>query len=174
MYICSVCGSEYKEGMSICRRCGSPLKEAAQIARTTLSAHLGEELLASLNEREQGTDLFEETDNLVLEIGGTPLVLNVREQITLGREAPQLGLMHMVDLTPFGGYRQGVSRRHCQIQRLEDILEIIDLGSGNGTFLNGYRLTPNQHYRLHDNDIIHLGTLRIAVYFQKKAPVSAG
>jgi pSer/pThr/pTyr-binding forkhead associated (FHA) protein len=33
-----------------------------------------------------------------------------------------------------------VSRRHCQIERLEDSVLIRDLGSSHGTYVNGHRV----------------------------------
>jgi pSer/pThr/pTyr-binding forkhead associated (FHA) protein len=39
--------------------------------------------------------------------------------------------------------RQGrVSRHHCQVQRKGAVIEVTDLGSSNGTLLDGVRLVP--------------------------------
>jgi len=34
-----------------------------------------------------------------------------------------------------------VSRRHCGIEEMEGVLVVRDLGSRNGTYVNGYRIT---------------------------------
>ena len=34
-----------------------------------------------------------------------------------------------------------VSRRHCEIEEMEGVLVVRDLGSKNGTFINGCRIT---------------------------------
>lgn len=47
-----------------------------------------------------------------------------------------------------------VSRQHAKIHRFDDRLELEDLGSRNGTFLNGQLLT--QQVRLHDGDLIRI------------------
>ena len=45
------------------------------------------------------------------------------------------------------------------IRRGEDTLTLVDLGSVNGTHLNGQRLVPNQPRVLRDGDEIRLGRL---------------
>jgi predicted component of type VI protein secretion system len=73
-----------------------------------------------------------------------------------------------VDLTPFAGYRMGVSRRHIVIRQSEDTrLDILDLGSSNGTYVNGQKLTPNQPQRLRDGDELRLGQMVMRIFFQK-------
>jgi ABC transport system ATP-binding/permease protein len=48
-----------------------------------------------------------------------------------------------------------VSRRHAEIRRQQDSFLIVDLGSFNGTFLNGRRI--NGAEALNNNDVIQLG-----------------
>ena len=37
--------------------------------------------------------------------------------------------------------RPEVRRRHCQVERIENVVVVHDLGSSNGTFVNGFRIT---------------------------------
>ena len=61
----------------------------------------------------------------------------------------------------------GVSRRHAAIRRNEEQnLDLWDLGSSNGTYLNGQRLSAHRPYRLHDGDELRLGSMIIRVFFQ--------
>lgn len=53
-----------------------------------------------------------------------------------------------------------ISRRHCQITMEEDILNIRDLGSRNGTFVNGERIDET---RLFASDEIEIGPLKFVV-----------
>jgi len=71
-----------------------------------------------------------------------------------------------IDLTPFGALEKGVSRRHAIIEPSEDTLMIMDIGSSNGTFLNGQRLMPNQPRVLRDGDEVRLGRLVAHIYFK--------
>jgi pSer/pThr/pTyr-binding forkhead associated (FHA) protein len=70
------------------------------------------------------------------------------------------------DLTPFGALENGVSRMHATIERSEDTLTIMDMGSANGTHLNGQKLVPNQPRILRDGDEIRLGKLVAHIYFK--------
>ena len=56
-----------------------------------------------------------------------------------------------------------VSRKHCQINQNNESLKIRDLGSRNGTFINGKRLAPYLPEALHDGDQLQLGKLLIEV-----------
>lgn len=70
-----------------------------------------------------------------------------------------------VDLSMVDGFDLGVSRRHAMIQRQEDRVDIMDLHSSNGTFLNGNRLLPEKFYELKSGAVIQLGRLKlIAIY----------
>ncbi len=52
-----------------------------------------------------------------------------------------------------------VSRKHCQIDEVEGRLYITDLGSSNGTFINGKRLTPSEKELLNPSDVFIIGKL---------------
>ena len=67
---------------------------------------------------------------------------------------PATGTLPDVDLTPFAGYRMGVSRRHSQIRYNDGgvPLKSFDLGSSNGTFINGERLEAHYPYRIRHGD----------------------
>lgn len=49
---------------------------------------------------------------------------------------------------------QTVSRRHAKFMKEKEDIYLIDLGSTNGTFLNGIRLTNHKLYKLTNNDEI--------------------
>ena len=66
-----------------------------------------------------------------------------KDEIVVGRgRMQQSSVLPDLDLAPFGAAEQGVSRRHAVIRRGEDTLTLVDLGSTNGTHLNGQRLDP--------------------------------
>ncbi len=50
-----------------------------------------------------------------------------------------------------------VSRQHLIIRKLGDRVEVEDLGSTNGSELNGHKLAPNQPEPAHAGDLIKLG-----------------
>ena len=55
-----------------------------------------------------------------------------------------------------------VSRHHFRLDPIRNTYILSDLGSANGTFVNGVRVT--QPVRLHDGDLIGLGDTQIVFY----------
>ncbi|MBC7871283.1 MAG: FHA domain-containing protein [Chitinophagaceae bacterium] len=78
-----------------------------------------------------------------------------------GEEQKSLSL----DLGPFGAYQGGVSRQHAAITRHEGGLYVEDLGSTNGTRINGFQLTARRKYRLRDGDEVEFARLRTLIRF---------
>jgi pSer/pThr/pTyr-binding forkhead associated (FHA) protein len=117
-----------------------------------------------------GTGVF--TDKMVLRIeiegGTTPILLHPEErEMSIGRRDPTTGAMPDVDLTPYAGYRMGVSRRHVALKLRNQRLDVWDLGSSNGTYLNGVRMTAYQPHQIHDGDEMRLGQMVLRFYFQE-------
>ena len=98
---------------------------------------------------------------------GTPHIIKIPpyESVLIGRGDPERNLMPDVDLTPFGGQTHGVSRQHARITVRDNRVAIADLGSVNGSYINGHVLTVNESYRLRDFDRLRLGTLELQVNF---------
>lgn len=70
-----------------------------------------------------------------------------------------------LDMVPHGAFELGVSRRHARFSRTSDGIFVEDLGSTNGTRINGFVLRPNKTYRLRHNDEIEFGHLRTVIRF---------
>jgi serine phosphatase RsbU (regulator of sigma subunit)/pSer/pThr/pTyr-binding forkhead associated (FHA) protein len=58
---------------------------------------------------------------------------------------------------------KAVSRQHAQILHREDGFYIEDLGSSNGTFVNGKRLGPHSPVRLTERDALQIGPYVLAL-----------
>jgi len=118
--------------------------------------------------RSAGSALFEDEMVLRMEIDGapTPILVYPKRETILGRRDPITGGAPDVDMTSYAGYRMGVSRQHAVIRLDEKRLQISDLGSSNGTFVNGVRLIPYQPHPLRDGDKIALGKMAIHLFFQ--------
>lgn len=105
---------------------------------------------------------------LLLQIGGenrTTIGIPVTERMLVGREDSAGEIQPEIDLAPYDGLRNGVSRRHALITYEDGALYIEDLNSTNGTRINGYQLTPEHVYRLRDGDELEFGRIRIVMRF---------
>lgn len=87
--------------------------------------------------------------------GFARLRVQVRDQMLVGRG----GTGHAIDLSPFRAQENGVSRRHAIILARKKFLTLRDLGSTNGTYLNGLRIMPEQDMPLEHGDKIRFGRL---------------
>lgn len=94
---------------------------------------------------------------------GQFLSLADRNEFTLGRISEGQSILPDVDLTAYNAYSNGVSRLHCVIKRIELKSIVMDLGSSNGTYLNGTRIPPHTETPLNHGDVIGLGKLKIQV-----------
>lgn len=62
------------------------------------------------------------------------------------------------------GFSKLISRTHCMICRNGLQYTVVDLGSLNGTFLNGIRLQPNHPTPVKDGDVMRLANSDFRVY----------
>jgi hypothetical protein len=94
------------------------------------------------------------------------LEIPVTKPIRLGRIDPLQDIYPEVDLTEALALEYGVSREHACIFRRGGMVVVEDLGSTNGTLLNGERLAPFLPHHLDDGDQLQLGKLLIEVHFR--------
>lgn len=91
--------------------------------------------------------------------------LNIVQQLLIGRADLAEGFVPGLDLTSYEGEDRGVSRRHAMLHLVEGDLFLRDLGSTNGTRVNGTRIMPEEMIELHDGDEIAFGGLRTSIRF---------
>lgn len=103
-----------------------------------------------------------------LRVMGTSHTINlsVSEYTTiLGRSSSKAAILPDIDLVTYDGAERGVSRQHAAIVADDEHLMVYDIGSSNGTYLNGRWLAPNQRYPLQNGDVLALGELQLQVIF---------
>jgi len=82
---------------------------------------------------------------------------------TLGRADEESDSVD-IDLNPLGAAQKGVSRRHATLERTRDMVNLIDLESKNGTYLNGQRLKAFERRVVRHGDEIRLANLILHVF----------
>mgnify|MGYP001797855227 CR=1 FL=1 len=82
----------------------------------------------------------------------------------LGREGSEQ-VTPDLNLNPYGARDKGVSRVHAALRRDRSQVLLIDLGSTNGTRLNGKTLAAHQPIRVENGDEIRLGRLMLTINF---------
>ncbi|MDH5507855.1 MAG: FHA domain-containing serine/threonine-protein kinase [Anaerolineae bacterium] len=94
---------------------------------------------------------------------GQILYLKSDGEYTIGRAHKQQAVIPDIDLSPFNAYQWGISRLHAKVNLNNKKVEIMDLGSSNGTWQSGKKLKPNRAYELKHGDVVMLGQLKIQV-----------
>jgi len=114
------------------------------------------------------TGLFHVGMRLKIAIGNAPdpMIISINGDAVIGRRDPATNYVPDVDLTDHAAYRLGVSRRHAILRLERKQLQLIDLGSRNGTYLNGTRVTAQQKpQKLHDGDLLRIGKIVLRLSF---------
>lgn len=102
---------------------------------------------------------------------GICLPVAVKKPLILGR-ADGGSTDDILDLTEFNAIKHGVSRHHALLHRSEHHLLVTDLGSTNGTHLNGSLILPHEDHILSQGDKLILGTLHLLISFTDVEPES--
>jgi pSer/pThr/pTyr-binding forkhead associated (FHA) protein len=95
------------------------------------------------------------------------LPLAGKREFTVGRINPGQTILPDLHLGPYDAYQMGVSRIHAAIRVTGDQALVKDLGSANGTRVNGEKLLPHVFQPIQNGDLIALGKMRILAIFKK-------
>ena len=165
MIECPNCKNKEYSGAIFCSQCGTQLtrgNDATQsLMRDTGNILFDSAVMRSLKDLPQSVAVEEAIFTLHVIETGQFLPLSGQEKFTLGRLSQGQSPAPDVDLTDFNAYMQGVSRIHAAIKIEQGRAYIIDLGSVNGTRVNGNRLEPHVARPLQNGDILVLGKLKL-------------
>lgn len=171
MIECPVCGREHHHGTLFCSECGVYLPTSGPLQTEPLP----EEELPILRANPWESETVEGAPDASI----VPLhikILSTGHQIQLpfiaivsvGRLDAAHGIFPDLDLTSCGGIEGGVSRYHCKIHQLASSYLVEDVGSANGTFLNGKRLTPYLPHVLKNKVKLQVGRIKLEVIIQSE------
>lgn len=157
---CPVCQESYIAGELTCPRCGTVLDTGGQTLKL-------ETLLEKPAKKLPVGDAFTSHQKpIVFEIDGTELELPSASTVVVGRASNVPGDPPPdLDLSAVNAEKMGVSRQHVKILRRDDLTYVSDMGSINGTFLNGHQLSAGIQRIIRDGDELKLGYLKIKVRF---------
>jgi hypothetical protein len=141
MIICPNCQHKEMSGAVYCTKCGAQLID---MSVATHKIHTAE--ARQITQQDTNRPLppppahLQSWISLNMIESGQILPLADRTEFTLGRSAEGQPIVPDVDLSPHNAYANGVSRLHAALKLIKEQIVIMDLGSSNGTYLNGSRL----------------------------------
>jgi hypothetical protein len=168
MQICNNCQSKQFDGTIFCAECGASLVPATRRETTmSLGRHGSTGDLAAPPINVPAPTPAPGGPKITLKImnSGRRINLDIADDLLIGRKDNARGIFPDVDLGLDGGYDAGVSRRHAILAHNQNVYTVEDLGSANGTFVNGRRLPPQAPTTIEHGDELKCGTLLIRVEF---------
>ena len=166
MIKCNSCGKRHPENTLFCDECGAYLQAEGRKRTDPLAVEDVDWMEADFGATSPLADQSVESIVIRLSIleSGRQIEFPLTKEITFGRLDAASATFPDIDLTPDSGLEKGVSRRHAKITRKGNDLYLEDLGSVNGTFLNGKRLTPYLPHALKDRDEIRLSRILMRIH----------
>lgn len=162
---CPNCGKRNEPSEAFCYSCGYILNVVDGKVSTRLFADAPSDMFSD--------DYFGEESLLLLAIPEQSKIYQLRPQsrngtMVIGRTAANSDLIPDVDLNEVRGTQMGVSRQHVAIEYDHNgsAIQIHDLGSANGTYVNGQRLHPKEVRILRNGDELRLGRLIVMVKYR--------
>jgi len=170
MIECPSCGRKHRPGTLFCSECGVYLPTGGPLRTEPLPE---EELPVSRANPWASEPVEEPTEPSPIPLRikvmstGRLIQLPATAEVHIGRLDAAHGIFPDLDLSPDGGLEGGVSRHHCKVHQRGSAYLVEDVGSANGTFLDGQRLTPYLPHVLKDGDELQLGRIKLKVVIQE-------
>lgn len=174
MILCPNCHVQNLPGSLFCTECGAQLLKTDILTTHAFKRSPSDTLNASVLQAERAadaqspiSDTIDATISLHLIDSGQVMHLAGRNEFTFGRATEGQPILPDVDLSAYEAYSQGVSRLHASIKIAGQRVIIMDLGSSNGTRVNGQKIIANVDYPLSHGDIIALGKLKFQILINR-------
>ena len=151
------------EGVIYCSECGAQLVFSQGVHTTGMQETDGLAQEPTVSEPGPAPSF---PDSLVtLHVISKDVFLHIAEygEAIIGRGSEGQSMVPDIDLHPYQAFDSGVSRLHAAITITPDQVMVIDLGSSNGTSINGIKISPNEPHALNNGDLLSLGKLKMVV-----------
>ncbi|MCC7450221.1 MAG: FHA domain-containing protein [Anaerolineae bacterium] len=156
---CFQCRKPYRHGELMCANCGALFFSASE----TRQLDGGEPMLVNWS---RGDAILTEQRPILFEIDEQDITLPIAPTLIIGRAGSVAGdAQPDVDLSQFDAKAKGVSRLHLRLVRKSSLIYVADMGSSNGSHLNGRRMYANAEQIIRSGDELLLGSLKIRVKF---------
>jgi hypothetical protein len=162
---CQNCSARNRMEDVFCYACGHMLADVKDAMSTRHFASATDELF--------NKDYFGPDSVLVLQLRDQEKRIALRPQtrsqeLVLGRSTQNNAMRPDVDLSRVNAEELGVSRLHLSLSYdpESNTIQIADLGSSNGTFVNGQKLHPKEVRILRHGDDLRLARLPMRVRYQ--------
>lgn len=163
MIICPHCNHHETSGAIFCSECGTILEGEVQPITLSIDDQTINSIKNIISELQKSTPQTLPESGMALSVIDSGYVINLseRDEFTLGRFTEGQPILPDIDLSPHNAYEYGVSRLHASIKISKNRVTISDLGSVNGTRINGQKIPPNKHININHGDILTLGKLKL-------------
>ena len=159
---CPDCGHENLQGIILCENCGADLYDVLLEKVTTTQLEDSKQT----NPLRLGEPSSSRPVLFYVGRAQMPIAVERMADQIVGRVDPDTGDLADIDLTEYGAQDAGMSRQHAVLDASADKPTLTDLGSYNGTYVNGVRLVPKQPYTLESGDQVRFARLTTQVYYK--------
>lgn len=168
MIICPNCHHKEFPGALFCSDCGTQLVpldvlHTRTIGKTNIEPASSVDQASGLNSIKMNLKNAAPGISIHIVDSGQVLHLSDRLDFTLGRAIEGQPILPDVDLSPYNAFSMGVSRLHAALRIINGDVYISDLGSSNGTRVNGQRIVPHVDCAVNHGDLIVLGKLKMQI-----------
>lgn len=165
MITCPSCHHQEFVGALFCSSCGAQLTYQTKSPTETVQYPEPEEVIGAAAETRVISSSAASQARVSVKIKETGQVIPLEgsDEFTIGRVSGTQPILPDIDLTPFKAYQQGVSRLHAILRIKGDDITISDLGSANGTYVNGVKIPAYELIHLSNGDTLSLGKFTLEI-----------
>jgi pSer/pThr/pTyr-binding forkhead associated (FHA) protein len=173
MPYCSQCGSQNSDNARFCSQCGTPL--APPTEPDVEQVQVPDDATATITFGAPAKPEADERTSLNAADAAAVDALPARSALLVVQRGPGAGSRYLLDsdLSTVGRHPESdifldditVSRRHVEFRRGDDTFRVHDVGSLNGTYLNGDRVDDAE---LQNGDEVRIGKFRL-IFFASDA-----
>jgi len=174
MIECPDCHHNEMVGAFFCSQCGAQLLHLNGPASITITEPIETNEKPDQAKKLKVDQVFDEDLSsadalytLILLNNEENIPINTSDEITLGRINEGQPILPDIDLSPYNAYELGVSRIHVSLKIIDNQVMATDLGSANGTRLNGQEISSHTQFSIQNGDYLTIGKLKIQIQIHK-------